>query len=94
MSPYERAQIAFSNLKIAVYETLLQAPQDGLSNAEIGRSLGIYAGHIGHEGHISRTVLAQLESDGVAQQDRVSKRWTLRRQWTDEASPTDSCGQP
>ncbi|QDU75317.1 hypothetical protein Pan97_23470 [Bremerella volcania] len=76
---YQLAQQAIANLKSAIYLVLESAPSNGLTNAEIGRSLGIYAGHVGHEGHIPRTVLGLLESEGVVQQDSDSKRWTLRR---------------
>ena len=49
-----------------------------LTNAEIGRRLGIYQGHIGHEGHISRTVLGLLENEEVIVQDKQTKTWRLR----------------
>lgn len=78
MSPYATAQQAIAGLKSSIYEVLLQAASRGLTNAEIGRSLGIYAGHIGHEGHISRTLLAVMESEGVVEQDGETKRWSLR----------------
>ena len=81
---YQLAQAALADLKSAVYLTLESAPQCGLTNAEIGRSLGIYAGHVGHEGHISRTLLGLLESDGVVEQNTESKRWSLK-----QISPTD-----
>jgi|GEM_PF-1013548 len=74
---YAAAQRAMADLKAAVYSVLASAPGRGLTNAEIGRALGIYAGHIGHEGHISRTILSFLESEGVAKQDARSKRWRL-----------------
>lgn len=74
---YARAQAAMAELKAAVRGVLSSAPQGGLSNAEVGRALGIYAGHVGHEGHISRTILAMLESEGVAIQNSASKRWEL-----------------
>lgn len=38
---YLRAQRALAELKAAVYQVLTDAPAEGLSNAEIGRSLGI-----------------------------------------------------
>ena len=75
---YLDAQRALADLKGAIYETLSAAPDGGLTNAEIGRALGIYAGHVGHEGHVSRTLLALMESDGVAEQDEDSKRWRLK----------------
>ena len=75
--PYRRAQLAMAELKAATRSLLESAPSRGLTNAEIGRSLGIYAGHKGHEGHISRTVLALLEVEGVVKQDTDSKQWCL-----------------
>lgn len=76
-NPYRRAQLAVAELKAAVVE-LLAENSDGMSNAAIGRSLGIYGGHKGHEGHVSRTLLAILESEGVAQQNQATRFWTLR----------------
>jgi hypothetical protein len=75
--PYAIAQRALADLKSAVYVVLRDGPAEGLRNADIGRLLGIYGGHIGHEGHIPRTVLALMEEEGVVQQDS-EKRWTLK----------------
>jgi hypothetical protein len=58
ITAYRIAQRAMVDLKTAVYLLISIGPSDGYSNADIGRSLGIYVGHIGHEGHISRTILA------------------------------------
>jgi hypothetical protein len=77
-SLYTRAQRAMAELKGTVYE-LLTTANTGLSNAEIGRRLGIYQGHIGHEGHISRTILSLLEAEQVVVQDKESKLWSIRR---------------
>lgn len=77
-SAYREAQHALATLKSLVRTVLELAPEEGLKNAEIGRSLGIYTGHIEHEGHISRTLLAMLEADGVAKQDPATKQWVLR----------------
>lgn len=55
-----------------------------MTNAEIGRTLGIYSGHVGHEGHISRTLLAIMESEGVVSQHSDSKRWRIRSHTTAE----------
>ena len=52
---------------------------NGLSNAELSKSLGIYSGHIGHEGHISRTLLSLLESENVVYQEENTKRWFLKK---------------
>jgi hypothetical protein len=78
LSPYGIAQHALAELKSAVYLVLKEGPAEGLRNADIGRMLGIYAGHVGHEGHIPRTILAVMESEGVVAQD-VEKRWTIRK---------------
>jgi len=76
VTPYERAQQAVRELKVAVLELLRShGGREGLTNAEIGRALGIYMGHVGHEGHISRTILALLQEDGAIAQDSGSKRW-------------------
>ena len=74
---YGMAQRGMTFLKSAVYQ-LLAENIDGLSNVEIGRRLGINIGHIGHEGHISRTILGLLEHEEVVAQDKTSKKWRLR----------------
>lgn len=63
-SPYALAQAAIANLKAAIHALLFASSPEGLTNAQIGRSLGIYMGHIGHEGHIPRTHLAVMENEG------------------------------
>lgn len=75
--PYQLVQTAIADLKSSVH-LLLQDFPDGLSNAVIGRSLGIYSGHVGHEGHISRTILAIMQAEGVVEQDSNTKIWKLR----------------
>jgi hypothetical protein len=75
---YRRAQAAIAELKAAVV-TLLDGVPSGMTNAAIGRSLGIYGGHKGHEGHISRTLLAMLESEGVVEQSGSDQSWTIRQ---------------
>ena len=77
---YQSAQRALADLKGAVYLTLAAGPAEGLQNAQIGRSLGIYGGHSGQEGHISRTLLEMLLVEGVVEQDLKTKRWSLRDQ--------------
>lgn len=74
---YQLAQSAIADLKAAVHFVLSNAP-GGLTNAQVGRSLGIYGGHVGHEGHISRTLLSLLEGDGVAEQDSETKTWSVK----------------
>jgi DNA-directed RNA polymerase specialized sigma24 family protein len=75
---YAEAQQAVATLKSLVRTVLELAPESGLKNSEIGKSLGIYSGHVEHEGHISRTLLSMLEAEGVVQQDGTTKLWTLR----------------
>jgi len=75
---YRRAQVALAELKSAVLDILVEE-HSGITNAEIGRALGIYRGHVGHEGHISRTLLELLRADGTAEQDPETKRWRLKR---------------
>ena len=75
-TPYEKAQLGIVLLKAAIYEMLLEAGNQGIRNVDVGKRLGIYAGHIGHIGHISRTILEFLRSEGVADQ-RADKRWAL-----------------
>ena len=76
---YADAQAAMASLKSAVYRVLLDAAPDGLKNVDVGKTLGIYAGHVSHEGHIPRTLLAIMESEGVVEQDSATKHWRLRR---------------
>ena len=66
---YQLAQSAMAQLKTAVHTILLNGPADGLRNADVGKLLGIYAGHVGHKGHIPRTNLDLMASEGVVQQD-------------------------
>lgn len=78
MTSYQLAQRAVADLKASIYEVLVEHP-DGLKNVDLGKSLGIYAGHVGHEGHIPRTMLAIMESEGVVFQEAESKRWFVRK---------------
>lgn len=76
---YAEAQRAMATLKSAIYSVLLDAAPEGLRNVDIGKSLGIHAGHARHEGHIPRTLLAIMESEGVVVQDSKTRLWRLRR---------------
>lgn len=77
---YHEAQRALADLKSAICRLLCSAEGDiGLTNSEIGRLLGIYHGHVGHEGHIPRTLLAIMEAEGLVKQNPTTKRWRLRR---------------
>jgi hypothetical protein len=75
---YQHAQRALAGLKHAVFLTLANAPAGGLKNSEIGRALGIYGGHVGHQGHMSRTILHWMQSEGTVEQDARTKAWRLR----------------
>lgn len=77
MGAYWLAQRAIADLKAAVRQSLEEANGEGRSNAQIGRLLGIYMGHKGHEGHVSRTILALLEAEGSVTQDPHTKLWRL-----------------
>ena len=72
---YHLAQRAMADLKAAVLRIISESGPDGLTNAEIGRALGIYSGHVGHQGHIPRSLLALMEAEGVVKQHASSKRW-------------------
>jgi hypothetical protein len=75
---YLLAQTAMAQLKAAVHMVLSQAPAEGLKNSDIGRALGIYPGHVKHEGHVPRTLLAIMEKEGVVVQNQKTKLWNLR----------------
>ena len=74
---YQKAQKGMAYLKSAIYIVLSNAPKEGLSNANIGRTLGIYLGHKGHEGHIPRTLLAIMENEGIVKQNSSNKKWQI-----------------
>ena len=83
---YRLAQRAIADLKAAVYQTLSNAPSSGMRNADVGRALGIYSGHVGHEGHVPRTLLAIMEQEGVVKQNPDTQRWSLRDHVKDTSS--------
>jgi hypothetical protein len=91
-NPYAVAQQALAGLKSAIYSLLLTAPSDGLRNVDIGRALGIYAGHVGHEGHVSRTLLSIMEEEGVVKQDPATNRWSLCHEYTRSKTALPSPG--
>ncbi|MBA7629309.1 hypothetical protein ES703_36807 [subsurface metagenome] len=74
---YRMAQEAIALLKTSIYLLIESSGNKGISNAQIGKSLGIYQGHVGHEGHIPRTLLALMEAEGVVHQDRETKKWFI-----------------
>ncbi len=87
---YAKAQLAMANMKAAIYTLLQYGHQTGMRNADIGRALGIHAGHVEHEGHIPRTLLALMEKEGVVKQDPQTKLWSLRLQVEKDAEQGSS----
>jgi hypothetical protein len=80
--PFELAQRAIADLKIAVFHILISGPRTGLKNSEIGRALGLYmrveSGAGGKlEGAIPRLILQLMDSDGSVKQDPNTKKWRL-----------------
>lgn len=75
---YKMAQHAISDLKTAILITLQAGPEEGMKNADIGRALGIHHGHARHEGHIQRSMLALMESEGVVIQNEETKLWKVK----------------
>ena len=76
---YRLAQRGIADIKAAILMLLNdQGGDEGLRNVDIGRRLGIYGGHVGHEGHVPRTMLARMESDEVVFQDPETERWRVR----------------
>ena len=78
LDAYQLSQHAIADLKYAVLIVLYDGPEAGLRNVDVGKALGIYAGHAGHEGHIPRVLLSQLEHEGLVYQDRETKLWKLK----------------
>ena len=75
---YKVAQRAIADLKGAVLQVLAQHPETGMSNTQLGHSLGIYGGYAsGQEGHISRTLLGIMEGEKVVKQNETNKTWSI-----------------
>jgi len=77
VDPYQTAQIAIANLKAAILQLLHEYGAHGLRKVDIGRALGIYSGHVRHEGHIPRTLLEIMAHEGVVRQDKDTQLWFL-----------------
>lgn len=73
-TPYHKAQYGITLIKDAVYIILKETYPNGLRNVDIGKRLGIYSGHVKHEGHISRTILEMMQAEGVIEQ-KQDKLW-------------------
>lgn len=85
MSHYSKAQEGVTKLKEAIYDFLSERGEEGATNVEIGRSLGIYTGYStregepdkkAQEGHLPRTILGYMETDEAVY--RKDKKWFLR----------------
>ncbi|QDC09079.1 hypothetical protein FHY55_07410 [Oceanicola sp. D3] len=83
-SAYEMAQAAIAQLKASVRVALSEGPKEGLRNVDIGKSLGIYMGHVEHVGHIPRTLLEIMQKEGVVTQDADTKLWKLNSQVSED----------
>lgn len=86
MKYYAKAQEGVTILKEAIYIFLAERGDEGASNAEIGRALGIYTGYStrerepqkkAQEGHLPRTILGYMETDEVV--FRKDNKWFLRK---------------
>jgi hypothetical protein len=73
---YHLSQSALADLKSAIL-AVLSANDGPMKNADLGRLLGLYHGHIGHQGHITRTLLELMKSDGVVHQSEDTKEWSV-----------------
>lgn len=75
---YHLAQKGIADLKAAILALITSAGNEGLTNAEVGKALGIYRGHSqsGHEGHVSRFLLERMREEQVIVQGD-GKRWRL-----------------
>ena len=73
-SSYYKAQYGLTLLKDAIRDLLVSIHPKGLRNVDVGKALGIYSGHKGHEGHISRTLLEIMQNEGIIEQ-RSDKHW-------------------
>jgi len=76
-NPYFQAQKGLVLLKSSIHTLLSAKYPSGLRNVDIGKALGIYTGHKGHEGHISRTLLEIMQNEGVIEQ-KEDKKWYLK----------------
>ena len=76
MNEYQVAQRAVADLKAAVLSHL--RANGPTTNAQVGRSLGIYFGHVGHEGHVSRSILQLLAEEGLVGQNVKGGQWEAR----------------
>lgn len=86
---YQSAQRALADLKHSIFLVLSAGPAEGMKNSQIGRTLGIYAGHVRHHGHISRTLLEMMLKEGVVDQDPRTKLWKLRDLRTTSSAVAD-----
>jgi hypothetical protein len=78
MDEYQTAQRAVADLKAAVLSHL--RGRGPATNAEVGRSLGIYFGHVRHEGHVSRSILQLLADEGLVRQSSKGGPWEACQQ--------------
>ncbi len=77
MNEYKTAQRAIADLKAAVLNYVrVNGP---VTNAQVGRALGIYFGHGDqegrHVGHVSRAILRLLEDEELVNQPDPKGPW-------------------
>lgn len=79
MDEYQVAQRAIADLKSAALSLIRR--EGPISNAKLGRALGIYFGHGAkqgrHEGHVSRSILRLLADEGLVEQTST-KEWRYK----------------
>ena len=74
LEAYTVAQTGLASIRVAILRILADCPE-GLSNSSISKLLGLNSGYDGHRGHITRTILATMESEGVVRQHPDTKKW-------------------
>ena len=73
---YQLSQRALADLKSAILIVLTEN-EIPMKNVDLGKLLGLYHGHVGHQGHITRTLLELMKSDGVVNQSDETKEWSI-----------------
>jgi hypothetical protein len=76
MLPYHRAQAALAELKAAMYVLLDDGPLGGLTEVQVGRSLGIH--DRGGDGRVTAGLLRMMEDEGVVEHDPETGCWRIR----------------
>lgn len=75
---YQLAQHGMAEMKSDIHQVLKTVYPKAFKNHKIGRMLGIYQGHVRHEGHVSRTLLEIMKSEGTIEQNKEDKIWRMK----------------